>query len=371
MITANKRSFIRFLSAGMMTAWCFGAAAAETEIGVIPENGAAAVAEDAKDVCFESVDPVVSLSYGSRYTVESETRSDFDEESNAEVEAALGPIDDFVADLAKYSNRAISRKNERATLAADCVLDRLAPWAAADALSDLQTVTAEISVPGRLAGMAFAYANAASVASENPDRKAGIEAWLRARAEQTMVFFDAEAPERAASNNLRAWAALAVARIGLTLSDDKMVDWADASVRLVACAANDDGSLPREMERGRLALHYHIHALGPLVITAALLQTKERDLFEECDRAIPRAVGFMIAALKDPDLAATHAGVAQSFSEPKPEVLEGFEIAWAVPYLQFVEDADLAELASQFDLLANSKMGGDQTLLWAPEPPAP
>ncbi len=364
------KAMFQLAAAGMLSSWCLGAAAAETD--PIPttdtepksqaDKMAEAKAED--DACFTPLEPVVSLTYGSRYTDESETRSDFDEESNAEVEKALGPIDDFIGELAKYSNRAISRNDERATVAADCVLDRILPWAEVDALSDLQTETAGISVPGRLAGIAYAYANALPAASENAERREVIEGWLHSRAEDTMDFFDTKAPKRAASNNLRAWAGLAVARVGLTLDDEKMQDWGAETVRLIVCSANEDGSLPREMERGRLALHYHIHALGPLVITSALLHDPERDLFAECDNALPRAVDFMLAALKDPEIVEKHADAVQSFSDPEPEVVEGFELAWAVPYLRFVENDDLKDLIKPFDLLANSKMGGDLTLLW-------
>ena len=364
------KAMLRFAAVGMLSSWCLGAAAAETDpaptVDIEPKSQADKMAEAKAedDACFTALDPVISLSYGSRYTDESETRSDFDEESNAEVEKALGPIDDFIGELAKYSNRAISRKDERGIVAADCVLDQILPWAKADALSDLQTETAGISVPGRLAGIAYAYANALPVASDDPERRDVIEGWLRSRADDTMEFFETKAPKRAASNNLRAWAGMAVTRVGLTLDDGKMRDWGAETVRMIVCSANSDGSLPREMERGRLALHYHIHALGPLVVTSALLHTPERDLFAECDNALPRAVDFMLAALKDPELVEKHADAVQSFSDPKPEVVEGFELAWALPFLQFVENDELAELVKPFDLLANSKMGGDLSLLW-------
>ena len=313
--------------------------------------------------CFPATDPVVSLGYPSRYTDASKTRSDFDAAGNAAVTAALKPIDDFISDLARISNAAQTDTGDAATLAADCVLDHLAAWAAADALSDLQTETAQMSVPSRVGGMAFAYANALPFATDDPARRAVIDGWLRARALQTIAFFDAYAPPRVNRNNLRAWAALAVARIGLTLDDPRLIGWADISTRLVICTVGGDGNLPMEMQRGDLALHYQIHAVGPLVMTAALLQERGSDLFSSCDRAIPRAVSFTLRALEDPTLVAAHAGEEQSFSKGS-EKLDAFEIAWAQAYLTFVDDPAVAALAAKYETLSNSKFGGDQSLLW-------
>ncbi|GHC56711.1 hypothetical protein GCM10007315_20110 [Gemmobacter tilapiae] len=326
-----------------------------------------AAAEEAKDKdeCFAPVTPVVSLDYGSRYTDDSVTRSDFDEKANAEVDKALGPVDDFITDLVRESNRALTRKADRATQSADCVLNHLAQWAGAGALGDLQTEAVQISIPSRLSGLAFAYGNALPLASQDAQRKALIEAWFKAQALATMAYFDEKAPPRASANNLRAWAGLAVTRIGLLLQDDAMLSWGEQSFRTVLCDANPDGSLPREMERGPLALHYQIHALGPLVITAALLeQDRQAGLFTACDAALSRGVDFMLAALAEPQRAAQHAGVEQSFSAPQPETLQGHDVAWAAAYLRFADNPELAELAKTFDPLGNSKYGGSQKLLW-------
>ncbi len=352
---------------GAMACLVAGAAAAQQIPSADPGSTAVKVVDEAgaedDQVCFAPAIPVVSLGYPSRYTADSKTRSDFDESGNAAVEAALGPIDDFITDLARESNRAQTREGESATKSADCVLDRIAAWAKVDALSDIKTEAAGISVPSRVGGIAFAYANALPFATDDAERKALIEGWLASRADQTMTFFDNEAPPRASRNNLRAWAALAVARIGLSLNDDLMVEWADASVRLVACSANEDGSLPLEMERGPLALHYHIHAVGPLAVTAALLESTGADLFAACERAIPRSVGFMLRALEDPGLVTALSGEVQSFEKGK-EKLDAFEIAWAKAYLAHVDDPALADLAAEFEQLSNSKFGGDQSLLW-------
>lgn len=318
--------------------------------------------------CFAATSPVISIALPSRYRDDSKTRSDIDEKANAAVNAALKPVDEFVTDLAKSSNRAlrhsIEMEPDAAKEDADCVLDRIAGWASEDALSGLDSLGAKMAIPSRVGGIAFAYALSEPLASEDGERRSVIENWLQARATQTIGFFETEAPPRAARNNLRAWAGLAVTRIGLTLGDKDMVAWGAATAELVACSANPDGSLPLEMERGELALHYHLHAIGPLVATAALLETHGHDLFNTCNQAIPRAVTFAVAALENPELAAAHAGKAQSFSK-KGEKVEVFEVAWIRPFLIYNVDEAVAALGATFDGLANSKLGGDQALVWA------
>ena len=327
-------------------------------------------AQEAPD-CPDDAAPVVSLGFGSRYAEDSKSRSDFDEESDKAVTAALKPIDDFIADLARHTDLLNDPETspELAEAAAACVIDSLLPWAQADALSDLTTQGANLSAPSRVGGIAFAYA---AVRARQPEAagNAEIESWLLARARQTMSYFDTEAPPRASQNNLRAWAGLAVTRIGLTLDDPALIDWGAASAERVACTAAADGSLPNEMWRDRLALHYQLHAVGPLVVTAALLQDRRPDLLAICDRAILRVVDFTVAALKDPAPVVALTGKTQSVGGAKPP--RDFELAWASAYLHMAPDApEVAALAEAIEKLGNSKLGGDQRLLWpAPLPPA-
>jgi len=110
-------------------------------------------AEEAPE-CPKVAEPVISLGFGSRYTDDSANRSDFDEEGDKAVTAALKPIDTFITDLAKQTD--ILNDPEAETAAADaaasCVLDSIRVWAEADALSDLTTQGANLSAPSRVGG---------------------------------------------------------------------------------------------------------------------------------------------------------------------------------------------------------------------------
>jgi poly(beta-D-mannuronate) lyase len=328
-------------------------------------------AEDAPK-CPSDEQPVVSLGFGSRYTDDSENRSDFDAESDKAVTAALKPIDDFITDLARQTNILNDPKSkpEEAEQAAACVMDSILAWARADALSDLKTQGANLSAPSRVGGIAFAYAAALKTLPQ-PEGKEEIEAWLLARAKQTMAFFDTEAPPRASQNNLRAWAGLAVTRVGLVLDDPALIDWGAATASLVACTAKTDGSLPNEMWRGKLALHYQLHAVAPLVVTAALLREERPELLVACDRAIPRIVRFTLDGLEDPAAVVTITGEKQTVGGPRKA--RDFELAWLAAYLTLDPDPKIADQAASVKELGNSKLGGDQRLLWpvaTPDDPA-
>lgn len=304
-------------------------------------------------------DPVIGLDHGSRYIDDDTSRSSFDGESNDDVNAQLAPIDDFITSLVTVANRAIADGADSDQSAA-CVVDSLAIWAEADALSDLATMNAQLAVPSRIAGLALAYGQVRPYVSGS-DETTLIEDWFARRASATMDYFDNDAPPNASRNNLRAWAGLGVAQVGLIVTDQAMQDWAANSVRLVVCDAGADGSLPREMARAHLALHYQLHAVAPLVVTAALLP--DYDLFRACDMAIHRSVDFVVKAFADPMFVQDVSGHEQTYFDGSEE-LRAFEMAWAVPYLTLFYAPALKAMVKDFGTLSNSKLGGRQDLLW-------
>ncbi|WP_295078339.1 alginate lyase family protein [Tabrizicola sp.] len=324
---------------------------------------ASPVAAEEAAKCPIDTKPVVTLGFGSRYTDDSENRSDFDEESDKAVTEALKPIDDFITDLAKQTNilNDTETKPEEAQKAAACVMESILAWAKADALSELTTQGANLSAPSRVGGVAFAYGAALKVVPQ-PAGKAEIEAWLRDRSKQTMAFFDTKAPPRASQNNLRAWAGLAVTRVGLVLDDPALIDWGAETLRLVACTAEADGSLPNEMWRGKLALHYQLHAVAPLVTTAALLQDERPGLFTDCDGALRRIVAFTLDGLDDPAAVEKITGKKQTVGGTRKA--RDFELAWIAAYLTLDPDPGIAARVEKVKELGNSKLGGNQRLLW-------
>lgn len=317
--------------------------------------------------CDPAPDPVIALDHGSRYRADDPTRSIIDTESNAAVEAALRPVDDFMRNLIWHAN-AVTRGGSAESDRADCVVARLAVWARADALSDLGSLTAQLAVGGRLAGFAEAYRQVHPLARSGPDAQA-VEEWLARRAGDQMEFWERDATNGARRGNLRAWASLAIFLVGDLTGDDAARFWAIASAARILCSARGDGSLPQETGRGKWALHYQFHAIAPLVAMAARSALNGPDLTRICDGALGRAVRFaMTDYLAGGEATERYSAQVQTYFDGT-QVLEPHAVAWLRAWLWLSPgDAALAtEVLARVDgTPVNSRLGGDPSLFWPP-----
>ena len=316
----------------------------------------------AASACAPAPDAVVTLDYGSRYVADDASRSTVDDESNEAVNAALRPVDDFIQDLARDANAVLEDGAEAAELAA-CVGNRISAWAEADALSDLDSFAANLSVGARIAGIAEAWRQVRPYAGLAVDGDA-IEGWLTERARQQVDFWETEATSGARVGNLRAWAAYGVRQVGDLTGDDGLRMWGYASAVRILCTAREDGSLPQETKRGRYGLHYQLHAITPLVSLAAWADRDGIDIVSACDAALPRVIDYAVRDLAaEGALTEAYAGKPQSYFDGG-ETLRPHEMAWLAPWLSLRPDSPLSEQAAALPRLSNSKIGGDQTLIW-------
>lgn len=325
-------------------------------------------AEEKGFSCPAVPEPVTSLDYGSRYTDDSKTRSDIDEAGNAAVDKALKPVEQFINELIKMSNTALM-DGDKARAA--CVVDWLAGWADAGALTNLQTMNVELSVPARYAGLAMALLQADAAGGVDADKRSRVIAWLKHAAGAMVAFFDDEAPTNAARNNLRAWAGLAAAAIGRLDGDKALLDWARGSFELVTCQASPDGSLPLEMNRADKALNYQLHATGPLIVTADLLKATGYDGYAACGGKLLQIAAFSLKAVDDPAIVQAINGKEQTFQTGKQH-LEPYMLAWVEPLLRHHPDAGIDAYVDDLRPFSHAKLGGNLTRLgdWIARIPA-
>lgn len=319
--------------------------------------GTAALAD-----CPPAPPPVLGLAFDSRYADDSETRSEIDPETASGARDALRPVDDFLRDLARHANAALDGSDAEA---ANCVVAQIGLWAEADALASLDSPTARLTVGARLAGFALVMLQAAPGA-DDAAAVARIDGWLTRRLREQIIFWEEDAPDGARQGNLRAWAALAAATTAARTGDPALRYWAAASASHVLCSAAADGSLPQEMGRGRLALHYQLHAVTPLTVSALLLDRQGLPLTGVCDGALDRTVGFALADLGDGAQSAVRSGATQSFFDGG-DTLKDFHLAWVEAYLRLpgaTHSAQAEALIVPLRPLTYSKLGGDQTLVW-------
>jgi poly(beta-D-mannuronate) lyase len=317
--------------------------------------GSAALAD-----CPPAPAPVLGLAFDSRYADDSATRSEIDPGAASEATDALRPVDDFLRDLARLANAALDGSDPEA---GPCLLAQVAAWAEADALAELGSPTARLTVGARLAGFALVLLQ---VPPGDEGTMALVDGWLTRRLTEQIAFWEEEAPDGARRGNLRAWAALAAAATAARTGEPAFRYWAAASAAYVLCTAAPDGHLPQEMGRGRLALQYQLHAITPLVVTALLLERQGLPLTGVCGAALDRAVGFALTDLGDGAQSAALSGAVQSFFDGSDR-LEDFHLAFLEAYLSLSGAAHAAEaeaLAAPRRPMNYSKLGGNQTLIW-------
>lgn len=314
--------------------------------------------------CAAAPEPVLSLSYGSRYTDDSATRSEIDPAAAEQADDALRPVDDFLRGLTEQAN-GVFEDGADATAIADCVVGQIAVWADADALSDLGSDTSNLTVGSRIAGFGLVLMQVLPLAT-NQTEVATIKAWLDRLMQAQTAYWEKDAPDGARQGNLRAWAALGAASVAEILNDAALRSWAAWSASHVMCSASPDGSLPQEMGRGSYALHYQLHAIAPLVVATLLLDRQGISLQAICDGALGRIVAFAVNDLQSGAATQAITGEVQSYFDGS-DTLEGFNLAFIEPYLQLNDmpnrDA-LDRLAETYRPLSYSKLGGNQTLIW-------
>lgn len=317
------------------------------------------------ETCPPPPEPVLTLDYGSRYTDDSETRSEIDDAAEAELEASLQPLDDFIRVLAELANQVYLADAPRAEIA-ECVTRQIAVWARAQALQDLASSTARLTIGSRIAGFGMVLRQVTPHGGA-PEDLVVIQDWLSALAHAQMTFWEEDAPPGAKRGNLRAWAALGAAATADLTDDGILRSWAAWSMDYVLCSAAPDGSLPQEMSRGRLAYHYQLHAVAPLVVTTRLLRDHGLYPGARCGDALTRVVAFTLADMSDGARTREITGEDQRYFDGE-DSLSGYNLAWLPAWQTLAPDPELAQLAADFQPLSSSKLGGDQSLIWRSEP---
>jgi poly(beta-D-mannuronate) lyase len=270
-------------------------------------------------------------------------------------EEAFGPLRAFVAHVVLLVDGWMVSRPAQPAYAAQAV-EALAAWARAGALLGEANRQGEYERAWTLAGLALAYLRLRDAPGLDRGARADIEAWLVKLAELVRPNYD-RTDRMSAANNHAYWAGLAVGAAGAAAQNRALFDWGLARARVGIGQVRADGFLPLELERKGRALHYHLFALAPLVLTAELAAANGVDLYKEGNGAIRRLADRVIAGLADPVPFAAAAGAAQELKRPP----RGADLAWGEPYFARFHDLRLAPLLAAARPLRDDRLGGDLT----------
>ncbi|HEX4312049.1 MAG TPA: alginate lyase family protein [Acidobacteriaceae bacterium] len=227
--------------------------------------------------------------------------------------------------------------------AAACVYSLLSAAAAADAWDeDMPQNSGTYLQNWLLSAAGVAYLKVRNSGAGTQQQETAIQEWFRRLAKSEHDYFEAHTARAGSDawNNHLYWAGLALAAQGVASNDPDALLWGVATYRLGIDAIQPDGSLPAEMARGQMALHYQLYALGALIMIAELGEANGVAMYSQRNGAIHRLVLFDTAALENPDIIAIRTGHTQNIAK----TYSGLEIGWAVPYNRRFPNPQLSAL---------------------------
>jgi poly(beta-D-mannuronate) lyase len=247
---------------------------------------------------------------------------------------------------------------------ASCALSWLDNWARADAMLGQVNQQGSYERKWTLGGVALSWLEIRGAPGLDATAVSRVLAWLKRLAAAVQPPYD-RPPRPGLStvlNNHAYWAGMSVAAVGIAVDDRAMFDWGVQRLRIGLGQINADGALPLELARGRLALHYHLFALQPLLVLNEMAHANGIDM--ESDGKLAQLVHLSFAGARDRSVFTRLAGVQQSgFSgaEEADEMVEGaaFEV-WLVRH----PDPAVAGAIAPHRPFNVPWLGGNVTLLY-------
>lgn len=350
-----------------LIAWAFLSLSASPALAqglVSPISTEHAPYAGANVACKPAPAPVLSLKSQPFYSDGSYSKVD-PEAFKREQEAAQ-PLDDF---LRVVQSAATDHRRGKPGAAA-CALAALDAWASAKALLGEFTQQGGFQRKWTIGGAALAYLSLREAEGLDASAKARVAAWLGEVGRAVRPYYDKR--PAANRNNHDYWAALAVAATGLAANDRAMVEWGVARMKLGLSDIAADGSLPREIARKQMALHYQLFSLPPLAAVARIAEVNGMGLTDKERAALDRLARFTFAATQDQTEIARLAGIAQDdpMLRGRPALVQavGIELWLLTKAGGPASEPEIDAALKPFRPYRMSWLGGDVAALWGALP---
>ena len=319
--------------------------------------------------CAKAPTPVVELLFDGFYAPGTGSTV-VDPEAMERYRAATQTINRFergLADMGDAYQADAQRKGGAGDPAtAACALDWLSSWAADRAMLGKVSQQGGYVRKWSLGTESLAYLRIRNAPGLNIAKRRAVEAWIGEWARLVHTDYTTGTERNSRNNNHAYWAALSVGLAAVVTNDAELFDWAMAGYRKAAQQIQPNGTLPLELARGPMALHYHLFALEALVPLAELGARNGHDLYAEGNGALERLIGVALDGLADPNVFALMTDVKQESIGD----LDGDDLGWMEPYYArfgHVEGKRGVEIKSWIDRLRpmrDTRLGGSVTLMY-------
>lgn len=243
--------------------------------------------------------------------------------------------------------------------AVECAIQHMAAAAKEGVFTGKMSSNQSYYVQGWVIGaVAIGYLKIRDSGLISPSQQHEILAWIQRVVPETVHYYDVREEKKTgdAANNHLYWAGVEVAAAGIAANNRKLFRWGIDTYHVGVAQIQPDGTLPREMRRGRRALHYHLYALAPLVYLAEFGQDNGLNLYAERDYAIKKLVNLCVQGLVNNSFFVKATGIPQDTPGKGPLAAE--QISWAKVWVARFPNPELSRLLAQASSLSYMYLGG-------------
>ncbi|HSD36661.1 MAG TPA: alginate lyase family protein [Rhodocyclaceae bacterium] len=250
--------------------------------------------------------PIRDIEANSFYT--DEHHSVIDKALEKKYHDNIAPLEDYLRSVAAMADKRLEHSDEES---GRCAVNWIDAWARGEALQGRMLnargdTQAQFERKWLLAGLSLAYLKVRDLAT--PGQVQHIAVWMQDIADRSQALFDSPKHKH---NNHYYWVGLAVMGTAVATDSQAHLDKALAIFDKALGDIADDGTLPMEMDRAGLALHYHNYALAPLVFIAELARVRGEDWYARRNGRLALLVARVNEGLGDPAWFQQRTGVAQ------------------------------------------------------------
>ncbi|MGI9435001.1 MAG: alginate lyase family protein [Geminicoccaceae bacterium] len=249
---------------------------------------------------------------------------------------------------------------------ADCLIDLLGAWAAADALTKFYYSSSErqawFNIEDMLFAAGLAYAAVRDQIEDRASDKLRIDAWL---ARAARIHLSIEGGRSSCCNNHFYRRALYATVIGVLNEDHALFRIGAAAIYSALNEMGERGELPREVSRGDRAVHYQNYAVLYLVSIAELIARQGYDIYALSvnGRTLHDAVALTMTILEDP----RRLGQLAPNTQDLRFIDDDQYFSWMEVYLSRFENARIERWLMPHRPIYNRSAGGYLTLyFWEP-----